>query len=184
VFRYAQATGISITVISALAKAEKGRQQRSFEPSCGLGVAANQASVGKTKSSSPQPIQVLRLIIGLHDAGINKVKPYLELWHIQSTHHIYLRRMDSEVQYGWALLMRSFVFRATFLTSNAHQEFNCYFWMKHCRLEMRRMCLLHVVGRSRRHRMKSVGDLGGSLGSGRFHQPFCELCQRDMLADK
>jgi hypothetical protein len=82
VFRYAQATDIiSITVISALEKAEKGRQQRSFEPSCGLGVAANQASVGKTKSSSPQPIQVLRLIIDLHDAGINKVKPYLELWH-------------------------------------------------------------------------------------------------------
>jgi hypothetical protein len=88
------------------------------------------------------------------------------------------------VQYGWALPMRSFVFRATFLTSNAHQEFNFYFWKKHYRLEMRRMCLLYVVGRSRRHRMKSVGDLGGSLGSGRFHQPFCKLCQRDMLADK
>jgi hypothetical protein len=38
VFRYAQATDIiSNTVMNALAKAEKGYQQRSFEPSCSLG---------------------------------------------------------------------------------------------------------------------------------------------------
>jgi hypothetical protein len=28
-------------------------------------------------------------------------------------------------------------------------EFDCYFWKKHCRLEMDRICVLDVVGRSR-----------------------------------
>jgi hypothetical protein len=90
-------------------------------PFCGEKVAADQACIATTVFSSLRPIQVLRLILGSCDIGMQRSRTRLVAWRICSAHPIYLERLAAEMQYAWVLVVRSYVlFRATFVISKSH----------------------------------------------------------------
>jgi hypothetical protein len=118
--RHHRATNVDIDALCLCWRKQKKARVHCV-PFCGEKVAADQACITTTVFSSLRPIQVLRLILGSGDIGMQRSRTRLVAWGMCSAHLMYLERLAAEMQYAWVLVMRSYVlFRATFVISKSH----------------------------------------------------------------